>query len=102
MCLPYPLWSPAMALSDIRFFVKQAQQYSMPTAFLTRLINEYKFDFETGAGTDHVNASWWHHELVLYEKTWRGLTRPEFADDESVENLYHEGTHAYIDLADYD
>jgi len=74
----------------------------MPTAFLTRLINDYKFDFESGTGTDHVKSGWWHHELVLYEKTWKGLSRPDFADSISVLNLYHEGTHAYIDLVDYD
>jgi hypothetical protein len=74
----------------------------MPTAFLTRLVNDYKFDFETGTGTDHVSVGWWHHELVLYEQTWRGLSRPEFADEDSVDHLYHEGTHAYIDLVDYD
>jgi hypothetical protein len=39
---------------------------------------------------------------VLYEKTWKGLSRPDFADSTSVLNLYHEGTHAYIDLVDYD
>src|SRR5579884_351241 len=91
-----------MSLSDIRLFIKQAQQYSMPTAFLTRLVNEYKFDFETATGDAHVNTGWWHHELVLYEQTWKGLTRPDFADSVSVLNLYHEGTHAYLDLIDYD
>jgi hypothetical protein len=91
-----------MSITDVRYFITQAQQYSMPTAFLTRLVNEYKFDFETGSGTDHVSYVPWHHELVLYENTWKGLTRPDFADAGSVLNLYHEGTHAYIDLTDYD
>src|SRR5215831_8012546 len=91
-----------MSLADVRSFIKQAQQYDMPTAFLERLVNEYKFDFETGRGDDHVSYVPWHHELVLYESTWKGLSRPDFADSTSVLNLYHEGTHAYIDLTDYD
>jgi hypothetical protein len=91
-----------MNVAGIRIFIGQAVQYSMPTAFLTRLVNEYDFDFESGTGTDHVHYGWWHHELVLYEQTWKGLTRPDFADLASVLNLYHEGTHAYIDLVDYD
>jgi hypothetical protein len=89
-----------MSLSDIRSFISQAQQYAMPTKFLTRLVNEYDFDFESGTGTDHVSYGL-HHELVLYESTSKGLTR-DFADWGSVLNLYHEGTHAYIDLTDYD
>jgi hypothetical protein len=91
-----------MSLSDVRNFINQAQQYSMPTAFLTRLVNEYDFDFEAGSGDDHVSYVLWHHELVLYESTWKGLSRPEFADTVSVLTLYHEGTHAFIDLVDYD
>jgi hypothetical protein len=92
-----------MNLADIRSFISEAQQYSMPTAYLTRLVNEYEFDFEDGPGTDHVRDGWLlSHKLVLYEPTWRGLTRPNFADVVSVQTLYHEGTHAYIDLVDYD
>jgi hypothetical protein len=91
-----------MGVAEIRIFLNQAQQYSLPTAFLTRLLNEYDFDFESGQGLDGVNYGWWHHELVLYETTWKGLTRPDFADLTSVLNLYHEGTHAYIDLVKYD
>jgi hypothetical protein len=92
-----------MNLADIRTFISQAASYSMPTAYLTRLVNEYEFDFEDGPGTDHVRDGWLlSHKLVLYEPTWRGLTRSDFADVVSVQTLYHEGTHAYIDLVDYD
>ena len=67
-----------MSLADIRQFITQAQQYDMPTAFLTRLVNEYDIDFETGTGDDHVNGGWRHHKLVLYEKTWKGLNAPRY------------------------
>lgn len=93
-----------MSVADVRSFINQAQKYSMPTAFLTRLVNEYKFDFEDGAGTDHVSYYYWwrRNQLVLYESTWKGLARPDMVVTDSVLALYHEGTHAFIDLVDYD
>jgi hypothetical protein len=91
-----------MSLSDVRLFIDKAKEYSMPVSFLIRLVNEFDFDFETGEGTDHVAKYWVRHdELVLYENTWKGLTRPH-VDSSTVDTLYHEGTHAYIDLDDYD
>jgi hypothetical protein len=95
-----------MSRADVRFFIDQAKPYGMPTAFLTRLLNEYDWDFESGRD-DRVRDGWTvfgllPHELILSEYTSKGLGRLDWADSVSVLTLYHEGTHAYIDLVDYD
>jgi hypothetical protein len=70
-------------------------------------MNEGKFQCKFGKGDSRYSPFW--HEITLYESTWKGLDVPVsangipvLASDVSVQTLYHEATHAYIELDDYD
>jgi hypothetical protein len=65
-------------------------------------MKDYDFEFEFGRGTDHTRT--FLNEMVLYESTWRGLLHnpSKRADVTAVQTLYHEASHAYVDLEDID
>lgn len=88
-----------MGLDIIRHFITESAKYDMPTRFLTRVINEYEIDFDSGSGLDHTSQFW--NTITFFRSTWEGLRRRGFADSSSVQTLYHEATHAYFDLEDY-
>jgi hypothetical protein len=92
-----------MSMGILTSFLNAAAKYEMPVKFLWRVINDYDIQFKSGYGTDNVSQFW--NEMRLYEGTWTGLRRSTLADSSSVLNLYHEATHAVMDIddvSDYD
>lgn len=83
-------------------FIDTAGKLGMPVRMLRKVQDQYTIKFEFGSGTDHVEPFW--NNLVLYEDTVQGLKRSgkRPISDISVQTLYHEATHAVIDIDDID
>jgi hypothetical protein len=88
-----------MALAQ---FIDTASNLGMPVNLLRRVRSDYTIKFRRGDGVDHIKPFW--NDLVLYETTVQGLQPPKsrWADSQSVQTLYHESTHAIIDIDDID
>jgi hypothetical protein len=83
-------------------FIATAATLGMPVTILHKVKKDYSIVFKRGSGTDHVKPFW--NDLVLYEDTVQGLRQPgsQWASSVSVQTLYHEATHAVIDIDDVD
>ena len=83
-------------------FIATAAGLGMPVALLQKVRKDYTIKYKRGTGLDHVKTFW--NDLVLYEPTVQGLRQPgsQWADAVSVQTLYHEATHAVIDIDDVD
>jgi hypothetical protein len=83
-------------------FIDAASNLGMPVNLLRRVRSDYTIKFKRGDGDDHVSPFW--NDLVLYETTVNGLKQPgsRWADAVSVQTLYHEATHAIVDIDDVD
>ena len=83
-------------------FIDAAGNLGMPVNVLRRVRSDYTIKFKRGDGDDHTSPFW--NDLVLYETTVNGLQQPggRWADSTSVQTLYHEATHAIIDIDDVD
>jgi hypothetical protein len=92
----------AQGNSTLLGFIETAEELGMPVKFLRTVMREYTMVFNAGSGTAHVKPFW--NDLVLYEEDLSGLVRPESnrADFGTVSTLYHEATHAYVDIVDLD
>lgn len=83
----------------IRQFITEASKYGMPTRFLDRVRKEYHFTSSSDSGKDETSRFW--QEIALDRGMWASLQHPGFTGFDAVDTLYHEATHAYIDLEDY-
>jgi hypothetical protein len=87
-----------MSLAILNKFITVASKHGTPVQFLRRVISDYDIKFKSGTGSDNVSQFW--NEMRLYRNTVIGLQRPPLADSGAVLNLYHEATHAVMDLDD--
>lgn len=85
-------------------FVETAKNLGMPVRLLNKVWDDWSYSivFKRGRGLDHVSEFW--NDLVLYEPTIKGLEQngSQWADAVSVQTLYHEATHAVMDIDDVD
>ncbi len=95
---------PASAHLKVKLarFVLVAETYGMPVRFLKKVVLEYDFGIDDDANSDHTNTTL--NGMTLSTPTLLGLRHDatRMADEIAVNTLYHEATHAYVDLVDAD
>jgi hypothetical protein len=95
---------PASDLLKVKLarFILEAEQYGMPVRFLKQVVREYDFGIDQDAGSDVTNTTL--NGMTLSTSTIMGLQHhsTSMADEVAVNTLYHESTHAYVDLVDAD
>jgi outer membrane protein OmpA-like peptidoglycan-associated protein len=90
-----------MSVAIIVKFIGIARDYGMPVSFFQRVLDEYTFEFKPGSGDEETLTTL--NKIVLYEDTVAGLEiTPEKSARSAIQTLYHEATHAYIDLMSID
>jgi len=94
---------PASAHLKVKLarFVLAAESYGMPVRFLKKVVSEYDFGIDNDYD-DHANTTL--NGVTLTTPTLLGLRHDatHMADEIAVNTLYHEATHAYVDLVDAD
>ncbi|NOT83617.1 MAG: hypothetical protein HOP02_02310 [Methylococcaceae bacterium] len=93
-------WNKNMA--TLLRFIEIAEEYGMPVKLLRRVNKNYTIQFMLGTGTDATET--FFNNLYLYADTVHGLQHSSKvrASEVSVQTLYHEATHAFIDIVDAD
>ena len=88
--------------ATLQRFIHMAEVHGMPVKFLRTVMREYTIKYDPGSGTAHTEPFW--NNLILDDDTMSGLLDPENVrgSNGSVSTLYHEATHAYIDIVDLD
>jgi hypothetical protein len=84
-------------------FIANAEFYGMPVAFLRAVGQGYTFSLTASAGPlSSVHANVWTNSLYMHKVTYDTLTRIDVEDPPGAStallDVYHESTHAYVDL----
>jgi hypothetical protein len=87
-------------ISTVLQFITEATKVGMPTRFLSRVLDKYRFISSSDSGKHETSRFW--EEITLDRSMWADLQRPGLMGKfDAVSTLYHEATHAYIDLEGY-